>query len=41
MMNDMMNTVGGMGWRMGLTWFLVILLLVLVIAALFKYLFSR
>jgi hypothetical protein len=40
MMNDMMNTVSGMGWAMGLVWFLLILVLVLVIAALFKYLFS-
>jgi uncharacterized membrane protein len=36
MMNDMMG--GGMMWGMGLLWLLVLALLVLAIAALFKYL---
>lgn len=35
----MMNQMGGMFWGMSLMWILVILLLVLGIAALFKYLF--
>ena len=38
MMHDMM---GGMGWGMGLFGLLVLLLLVLGVAALVKYLFSR
>ena len=39
MMHDMMNTMGGMGWAMGLLWLLFVLVLVLVlgIAALVKY----
>jgi hypothetical protein len=41
MMNDMMNMMGGMGWSMGLVSILIVLLLVLGIAALVKYLFSR
>lgn len=41
MMHDMMNTMGGMGWGMGLLGLLVILILVLGVAALLKYLFSR
>ena len=39
MMNEMMG--GGMMWGMGLWWILVIILLILGIAALAKYLFSR
>ena len=35
-MYDMMN--GTMGWGMGVTWILVLILLVLGIAALWKYL---
>ena len=38
-MNEMMG--GGMMWGMGLWWILVIILLILGIAALAKYLFSR
>jgi len=41
MMQDMMNSMGGMMWGMGLVWLLVILILVLGIAALAKYLFTR
>lgn len=41
MMHDMMNTMGGMGWGMGPLGLLVILILVLGVAALLKYLFSR
>ena len=33
--------MGGMMWGMGLVWLLVIILLVLGVAALLKYLFSR
>ena len=40
-MNDMMNSIGGMMWGMGLVWLLVILLLALGAAALVKYLFFR
>ena len=29
MMHDMMNTMGGMGWAMGLLWLLFVLVLVL------------
>lgn len=36
---DMMG--GGMMWGMGLTWLLVVILLILGIAALAKYVFSR
>jgi len=39
MMNEMMG--GGMMWGMGLWWILVVILLILGIAALAKYLFSR
>ena len=38
-MNEMMD--GGMMWGMGLWWILVVILLILGIAALAKYLFSR
>ena len=38
-MNEMMG--GGMMWGMGLWWILVVILLILGIAALAKYLFSR
>lgn len=38
MMHDMMGT---MGWGMGLVWLLGVLVLVLVIAALVKYIFFR
>ena len=41
MMNDMMNSMGGMMWAMGLVWVLVVLVLVLSAAALIKYLFFR
>lgn len=41
MMQDMMNSMGGMMWGMGLVWLLVILTLILGIAALAKYLFTR
>jgi hypothetical protein len=41
MMNGMMNMMEGTGWGMGLIAILIILLLVLGIAALVKYLFSR
>ena len=41
MMQDMMNSMGGMMWGMGLVWLLVILVLILGIAALAKYLFTR
>jgi hypothetical protein len=40
-MNDMMNSMGGMMWGMGLVWLLVVLLLALGAAALVKYLFFR
>lgn len=36
----MVNGMGGMGWGMGLVSLLALILLVLGIAALFKYLFS-
>lgn len=39
MMDGMWNMMDGMGWGMGLTGILVVLLLVLGIAALIKYLF--
>lgn len=39
MMNEMMG--GGMMWGMGLWWILIVILLILGIAALAKYLFSR
>ncbi len=38
---DMMGMMGGMGWTMGVIWLLVLALLVLGIAALAKYLFSK
>jgi hypothetical protein len=41
MMNGMMNMMEAMGWGMGLTAILIVFLLVLGIAALMKYLFSR
>ena len=42
MMNDnMMNMMGGMGWGMGLIGLLVVAVLVLGIAALIKYVFSK
>ena len=37
----MMDSMGGMMWGMGLVWLLVILVLILGIAALAKYLFTR
>jgi hypothetical protein len=40
MMQDMMG-MGGMMWGMSLVWLLVVLVLVLVAAALIKYLFFR
>ena len=40
-MHDMMNMMDGMGWAMGLIWLLVVLVLVLAIAALVKYVFSK
>jgi hypothetical protein len=40
-MHDMMNSMGGMMWGMGLVWLLLALVLVLVAAALIKYLFFR
>ena len=39
-MRDMMDNMGGMMWGMGLTWLLVIIVLVLAAAALIKYLRS-
>ena len=39
-MQDMMNMTGMM-WGMGLIWILVLLLVILGIAALVKYLFSK
>jgi hypothetical protein len=36
----MMNSMGTMGWGMGLIWGLVVIVLLLAIAALIKYLFS-
>ena len=41
MMQDMMNSMGGMMWSMGLVWLLVILILILGIAALIKYLIRK
>jgi hypothetical protein len=41
MMNGMMNMMEGMGWGMGSVAILIVLLLVLGVAALMKYLFSR
>jgi hypothetical protein len=41
MMNDMMNTMGGMEWAMALFCLLVAILLILGIAALPKYVFFR
>lgn len=40
MMQDMMDG-GGMMWGMGIGWLLVTILVVLLIAALIKYLFFR
>jgi hypothetical protein len=40
-MDNMMDMMGGMMWGMGLVWVLGVILLVLAIAALAKYLFSR
>jgi len=40
MMNDVIDSMGGMGWGMGAVSLLVILILVLGVAALLKYLFS-
>ena len=40
-MHDMMNMMDGMGWAMGLIWLLVVLVLVLAVAALVKYVFSK
>ena len=39
MMHDMMS--GGMMWGMGITWLLLIVLVILGIAALVKYVFFR
>lgn len=39
MMNDFGNTMGGMGWGMGLVSLLILALVILGIAALIKYLF--
>ena len=41
MMHDMTNMMEGMRWGMGLISLLVLVLLVLGIAALMKYLFSK
>lgn len=41
MMSDMMDRMTGMGWGMRLFGLLVLILLILAIAALTKYLFSR
>lgn len=41
MMPDMSGMMGGMGWTMAVIWLLVVILLVLGIAALAKYLFSK
>lgn len=41
MMPDTMGMMGGMGWTMGVVWLLVLVFLVLAIAALAKYLFSK
>jgi hypothetical protein len=41
MMDGMMNMMGGMGWGKGLIGILFLILLVLGIAALAKYLFSK
>lgn len=41
MMPDMMGMMDGMGWAMGVIWLLVLVILVLGIAALAKYLFSK
>ena len=38
MMQDMMNSMGGMMWGMGLVWLLVVVVLILGVAALAKYL---
>jgi hypothetical protein len=40
-MHDMMKMMDGMGWAMGLIWLLVVLVLVLAVAALVKYVFSK
>jgi hypothetical protein len=40
-MMDCMNMMGGMGWGMALVGILVLILLILTIAALAKYLFSK
>jgi hypothetical protein len=37
----MMGNTGGMMWGMGLLWLITIVILVLVVAALVKYLFFR
>ena len=39
--SQMMHDMAGMMWGMGLVWFIVIIVLVLVTAALVKYLFFR
>jgi hypothetical protein len=36
----MMQSMGGMGWSMGVVWLLLLVLIVLAIAALMKYLRS-
>jgi hypothetical protein len=41
MMDHMMDMMGEMMWGMGLVWLLLIILVVLGIAALVKYLFSK
>ncbi len=41
MMHDIMNMMGGMGWMMGVVWLLLVLVLVLGVAALVKYVFSK
>jgi hypothetical protein len=41
MMNDMTSMMGGMGWGMTLVSLLVLAFVILGIAALAKYLFSR
>lgn len=40
MMNSVGETIGGMGWGMGLVSLLILVLVILGIAALIKYLFS-
>lgn len=41
MMHDMMVSMGGMMWGMGLVGLVFLVLVVLAIAALLKYLFAR